>query len=406
MNMYPVTHQELASFTPIVPSNAPYNQFVDELPATLPSHPHSAMLTHAHFQSPPYATPATEFHGGMNLQYSPELPPFTNPYSVKQTATPPPLLPPPQTFDRPFSTISFNDVMSPITPTIDSAQPFSLLQHPEPSSHHSYQSAPYTALSMPQSAYFPSQPYSIPRPIPAESEAPQYPSQHQTPPPFIVPQQPQSQLPVSQNQPHLYNQADESQIQFQPPSLPPLVLYDFETLLPESSSRSSQASNSVALPEPEEGPYDEAIIPTSSESVRGGTVSGSVKGSPGSARSLRGRRVQRHPLNGEKVYQCTEDDCSKYFKRAEHLKRHARVHTGEKPFVCPVKSCSKSFSRSDNLNAHIRTHKNKKGKSLYIADIPLPQSHYSTSPSSSPSDTTSFSSHYESSVSHSAFHIS
>ncbi|KAJ9103481.1 hypothetical protein QFC19_004432 [Naganishia cerealis] len=48
-------------------------------------------------------------------------------------------------------------------------------------------------------------------------------------------------------------------------------------------------------------------------------------------------------------------DCSKQFKRSEHLKRHIRsVHSNIRPFHC--KYCDKKFSRSDNLAQHLKTH--------------------------------------------------
>ncbi|CCE79409.1 Piso0_001469 [Millerozyma farinosa CBS 7064] len=55
----------------------------------------------------------------------------------------------------------------------------------------------------------------------------------------------------------------------------------------------------------------------------------------------------------EKPFPCTE--CSKQFKRSEHLKRHIRsVHSNIRPFHC--KYCEKKFSRSDNLAQHLKTH--------------------------------------------------
>ncbi|CAR28308.1 hypothetical protein ZYGR_0R00420 [Zygosaccharomyces rouxii] len=64
------------------------------------------------------------------------------------------------------------------------------------------------------------------------------------------------------------------------------------------------------------------------------------------------------PMNASdedvKPFKCKE--CSKAFRRSEHLKRHIRsVHSSERPFACMF--CEKKFSRSDNLSQHLKTHK-------------------------------------------------
>lgn len=56
--------------------------------------------------------------------------------------------------------------------------------------------------------------------------------------------------------------------------------------------------------------------------------------------------------SGFRPYQCTE--CKKCFVRKEHLLRHTVLHSGERNFSCDI--CGKSFSRHDNLLKHIRTH--------------------------------------------------
>lgn len=68
--------------------------------------------------------------------------------------------------------------------------------------------------------------------------------------------------------------------------------------------------------------------------------------------STRGRKPSLE-YDATKTFVCT--NCSRRFRRQEHLKRHYRsIHTNQKPFDCPL--CNKKFSRSDNLTQHIKTH--------------------------------------------------
>lgn len=64
----------------------------------------------------------------------------------------------------------------------------------------------------------------------------------------------------------------------------------------------------------------------------------------------------------EKVYTCPLPQCSRLFKRLEHLKRHFRTHTMERPYSCNM--CGKHFSRTDNLAQHKKTHNRARSSSV------------------------------------------
>ena len=64
----------------------------------------------------------------------------------------------------------------------------------------------------------------------------------------------------------------------------------------------------------------------------------------------------------ERPFPCYVDGCCMSFKRADHMRRHARIHTGAKPFQCPIAGCKRSFMRSDTLSGHIKSHRRRQGK--------------------------------------------
>ncbi|OAG29228.1 hypothetical protein NEDG_01301 [Nematocida displodere] len=77
---------------------------------------------------------------------------------------------------------------------------------------------------------------------------------------------------------------------------------------------------------------------------------------PSKRLSKQEREEKRKSSTETRPFICSYVDCTKAFKRFEHLKRHYRIHTGEKPFRCPSVGCNKSFSRSDNLMQHSKVH--------------------------------------------------
>lgn len=83
-----------------------------------------------------------------------------------------------------------------------------------------------------------------------------------------------------------------------------------------------------------------------------------------------GAYIESSPAyGGDRVFPCPIDGCRKNFKRAEHLRRHVRIHTGERPYCCPIPNCGRRFARSDNLTQHLRVHKTTKQRSGYV---PIP----------------------------------
>ncbi|KAI8058008.1 hypothetical protein BDF22DRAFT_663300 [Syncephalis plumigaleata] len=51
--------------------------------------------------------------------------------------------------------------------------------------------------------------------------------------------------------------------------------------------------------------------------------------------------------------------CQRRFNRAEHVRRHQRVHTQERPYSCSWAGCTRHFARRDNLAQHERTHERR-----------------------------------------------
>lgn len=123
------------------------------------------------------------------------------------------------------------------------------------------------------------------------------------------------------------------------------------------------------------------ISPAGNGSGPGGRIGGvgpigtGVFGS-GAARYMPYPKVEGMESGGKldkKVYIC--DECSREFRRPEHLKRHYRsIHTNEKPFECVY--CQKRFSRSDNLAQHERSHARKKRMPAF--DDNEPEAHRSS----------------------------
>ncbi|KAH8667960.1 hypothetical protein BGZ60DRAFT_41089 [Tricladium varicosporioides] len=76
------------------------------------------------------------------------------------------------------------------------------------------------------------------------------------------------------------------------------------------------------------------------------------------------KRDSRHPQLPDNIQHaeaatksCLHPGCGKKFRRSEHLKRHARIHTPAfcEKFKCPF--CNKIFvNRSDNLKQHVKIH--------------------------------------------------
>jgi len=66
--------------------------------------------------------------------------------------------------------------------------------------------------------------------------------------------------------------------------------------------------------------------------------------------------LKRHYLShmGVRKHKCPY--CHKGFSLAQYLREHVHIHTGEKPFVCPYPGCGKKFRQAGKLSIHRKEH--------------------------------------------------
>ncbi|KFZ01197.1 hypothetical protein V501_10146 [Pseudogymnoascus sp. VKM F-4519 (FW-2642)] len=65
------------------------------------------------------------------------------------------------------------------------------------------------------------------------------------------------------------------------------------------------------------------------------------------------------------MFQCHHPECSRSYKRREHLLRHQKAHTNLRSFACKV--CPSTFNRSDLLNRHTALSHSKSPANLELS---------------------------------------
>ena len=66
--------------------------------------------------------------------------------------------------------------------------------------------------------------------------------------------------------------------------------------------------------------------------------------------------LMKDEMDTDRKFKCPFNECSKTFKRNDHLKRHLRIHTGETPYVCTFEGCTTAFAGYGDLKRHARLH--------------------------------------------------
>ncbi|XP_053258101.1 early growth response protein 4 isoform X1 [Podarcis raffonei] len=149
------------------------------------------------------------------------------------------------------------------------------------------------------------------------------------------------------------------------PNLPPQLIQDFESSLPQAEVMPNLAStNDQRLHTshtPPSTPMTDFLAHSSGSLVNPLAPSRTPGAVPEPKKKPRRGKCSSKcfcPKPHEKAFACPVENCIRCFARSDELNRHLRIHTGHKPFQCRI--CLRNFSRSDHLTTHIRTHTGEK----------------------------------------------
>nr|XP_060632222.1 early growth response protein 4 [Anolis sagrei ordinatus] len=152
------------------------------------------------------------------------------------------------------------------------------------------------------------------------------------------------------------------------PSLPPQLMQEFESTLPQPEILPSLINPNdqrlhIGHSPPSAVSMTDFMSQAPNPSV--GTLGPGTKATPSllaepKKKSRRGKCSSKCfcPKPHAKAFACPVENCIRSFARSDELNRHLRIHTGHKPFQCRI--CLRNFSRSDHLTTHVRTHTGEK----------------------------------------------